>query len=256
MSEVATLTCQHVCKWYDASPVLLDVSLDVRPREFLCIVGPSGCGKTTLLRMMDGLITPDYGTIALDDKPITAPHPNISMVFQDFGLFPWKTVFRNVAFPLDLRHASRQEIEERVHWAINLVGLSGSEHRFPNQLSGGMRQRVGIARALVAQPQILLMDEPFASVDAQVREMLQEELLSIWSQVQQTVIFITHSIDEAITLADRVVVMGQKPGRVVETLPVEIERPRTVASVRHHPAYMSLRDEIWSLLRGSAASQN
>lgn len=252
MSDSVALQCQSVCKWFGSSAVLLDVNLDVYNHEFLCIVGPSGCGKTTLLRMMDGLITPDYGAITLNDTPITSPHPSISMVFQDFGLFPWKTVYHNVAFPLTIRRAPKAEVDSRVRWAVSLVGLAGAEEKYPQQLSGGMRQRVGLARALAAQPQILLMDEPFASVDAQVREMLQEELLRIWSEVRQTVVFITHSIDEAITLADRIVVMGQKPGRVVNTLQVDIERPRTVSSVRHHPSYAPLRDAIWDMLKSAA----
>lgn len=252
MATSLALRCQNVCKWFGSSAVLLDVNLDVRAREFLCIVGPSGCGKTTLLRMMDGLITPDYGTISLDGAPVTSPQPSIAMVFQDFGLFPWKTVYRNVAFPLTVRHAPQSEVNARVKWAIDLVGLAGSESKYPKQLSGGMRQRVGLARALAAQPEVLLMDEPFASVDAQVREMLQEELLRIWSEVKQTVVFITHSIDEAITLADRIIVMGQKPGRVVNTIDVDIERPRTVSSVRRHPSYAPLRDSIWTMLSSAA----
>lgn len=252
MVDSLALQCQNVCKWFGSSAILLDVNLDVRAGEFLCIVGPSGCGKTTLLRMMDGLITPDYGAITLDGAPITSPQPSISMVFQDFGLFPWKTVYNNVAFPLTLRHTPKAEAQERIKNAIQLVGLAGSESKYPKQLSGGMRQRVGLARALAAQPEVMLMDEPFASVDAQVREMLQEELLRIWSEVKQTVVFITHSIDEAITLADRIIVMGQRPGRVVSTIDVNIERPRTVSSVRRDPSYAPLRDSIWSMLTSAA----
>ncbi len=252
MADSIALRCQNVCKWFGSAAVLLDVNVDVRAGEFLCIVGPSGCGKTTLLRMMDGLLAPDYGTVTLDDVPVTSPKPSISMVFQDFGLFPWKTVYNNVAFPLTLRHTPRAEVDSRVRSAIQLVGLAGSESKYPKQLSGGMRQRVGLARALAAKPEVMLMDEPFASVDAQVREMLQEELLRIWSDVKQTVVFITHSIDEAITLADRIVVMGQRPGRVVSTVDVEIERPRTVSSVRRHPSYAPLRDSIWSMLTSAA----
>ena len=252
MADSVTLQCQNVCKWFGSSAVLLDVNLDVRSGEFLCIVGPSGCGKTTLLRMMDGLITPDYGTIALDGAVVTSPQPSISMVFQDFGLLPWKTVYNNVAFPLTLRRTPKAEAEARIRSAIQLVGLTGAEAKYPKQLSGGMRQRVGLARAIAAQPEVMLMDEPFASVDAQVREMLQEELLRIWSEVKQTVVFITHSIDEAITLADRIIVMGQRPGRVVSTIDVDIERPRTVSSVRRHPSYAPLRDTIWSMLTSAA----
>lgn len=243
------MRCSNLYKWYGNNPILQNADLSVRNHEFLCIVGPSGCGKTTLLRMIAGLIEIDHGDVKIDGATVTGPLPNVAMVFQHFGLFPWKTVFRNVAFPMELRHAPKEEIAKQVNWAIDLVGLKGAEQRYPMQLSGGMRQRAGLARALVSQPEILLMDEPFAAVDAQTREILQEELLRIWSKFRQTVVFITHSIDEALTLADRVIVMGTKPGRVVGDIPIDIERPRTISSVRHHPSYMPLRDEIWSLLR-------
>lgn len=249
MVATAKLTCSHLYKWYGAAPVLQDADLSVRDHEFLCIVGPSGCGKTTLLRMIAGLIEVDHGDIAIDGAKVTGPPRNVAMVFQHFGLFPWKTVVHNVAFPLQIRKTPKQEIDRLVYPAIELVGLKGSEHRYPWQLSGGMRQRVGLARALVCQPDILLMDEPFAAVDAQVREILQEELLNIWNRYRQTVVFITHSIDEAITLADRVIVMGAKPGRVVGEVEIGIERPRTISTVRHHENYLPLRDAIWSMLR-------
>lgn len=251
MIETAKVQCSSVYKWYGSTPILQNADLSVRNHEFLCIVGPSGCGKTTLLRMIAGLTEIDHGKIEIDGTTVNSPLPNVAMVFQHFGLFPWKTVFRNVAFPLDLRKVSKKEIHEKVHDAIELVGLKGSEQKYPWQLSGGMRQRVGLARALVSQPDILLMDEPFAAVDAQVREILQEELLRIWSNFRQTVVFITHSIDEAITLADRVVVMGAKPGRIVGEIQIDIERPRTISTVRRDPNYMYLRDSIWSMLRGN-----
>lgn len=255
MSEDEKLKCSSIYKWYDNNPILQNTNLSVKNHEFLCIVGPSGCGKTTLLRMMAGLIEVDHGDILIDGVTVTRPVPSVAMVFQHFGLFPWKTVFRNVAFPLDLRHTPKEEVAKRVNWAIELVGLKGAELRYPWQLSGGMRQRAGLARALVSQPDILLMDEPFAAVDAQVREILQEELLRIWSDFRQTVVFITHSIDEALTLADRVIVMGTKPGRVVGEIPVDIERPRTISSVRHHRNYMPLRDAVWSLLRNNSEEE-
>lgn len=251
MTETAKVQCSHVYKWYGTTSVLQDAVLSVRDHEFLCIVGPSGCGKTTLLRMMAGLTDVDHGDVLIDNVQVTKPPSNVAMVFQHFGLFPWKTVFRNVAFPLDIRNRDKAEINELVTWAVELVGLKGSETKYPWQLSGGMRQRVGLARALVYKPDILLMDEPFAAVDAQVREILQEELLNIWNKYRQTVVFITHSIDEAITLADRVVVMGTHPGRVVGDITIDIERPRTISTVRRHHSYMPLRDEIWSMLRNN-----
>lgn len=226
-----------------------DVNLAVGAREFLCIVGPSGCGKTTMLRMLNRLIEPDEGDVLLDGKVVTSPPATVAMVFQQFGLLPWKTIERNVSFPLEMAGVKGQERKERVLEAIRMVGLAGREKAYPSQLSGGMRQRVGLARALAARPEVLLMDEPFASVDAQTREILQEELLTIWSRERQTVIFITHSIDEAITLGDRIVIMGGRPGHVLEELPVKLERPRSITSVRRDPEYVRLREYIWDALR-------
>ncbi|HKI56734.1 MAG TPA: ABC transporter ATP-binding protein [Trueperaceae bacterium] len=248
----AKAAATHISKWYGDLEVLHDVSLEVYQHEFLCLLGPSGCGKTTLLRILDGLIRADDGTITLDGEVVTGPPANAAMVFQQFGLFPWKTVSQNVAFPMVLAGTPRQSIAEKVRWAVELVGLKGFEDAFPDNLSGGMRQRVGIARALAVGPDLLLMDEPFASVDAYTRELLQGELLSIWERFRQTVVFVTHSIDEAITLADRIVVMKTKPGEVYHTFDVPIERPRTVTAVRQHPEYGPLRETIWEdMLAGS-----
>ncbi len=242
----------HVSKWYGEFEALHDVSLDIYEHEFVCLLGPSGCGKTTLLRIIDGLIKADEGTIALDGTVIGGPPRQAAMVFQQFGLFPWKTVSQNVAFPMVIARTPQAQIDEKVRWAVDLVGLKGFEGAFPDNLSGGMRQRVGIARALAFGPDVLLMDEPFASVDAYTRELLQGELLSIWQRFRQTVVFVTHSIDEAITLADRIVVMKTRPGEVYSLYDVPIERPRSIASVRQHPAYEPLREKIWAdMLSGS-----
>ena len=246
------VVARHVSKWYGELEVLHDVSLEIYEREFVCLLGPSGCGKTTLLRILDGLIFADEGAIELDGKEIAGPPKQAAMVFQQFGLFPWKTVSQNVAFPMLLARTPRAEIDEKVKWAVELVGLKGFETAFPDNLSGGMRQRVGIARALAYGPEVLMMDEPFASVDAYTRELLQGELLSIWERFRQTVVFVTHSIDEAITLADRIVVMKTRPGEVYSTYDVPIERPRTIVTVRQHPAYEPLREKIWAdMLSGS-----
>lgn len=247
-ADTAAVQCENVCKWFGDLLVLRDVSLSVAANEFICIVGPSGSGKTTLLRMLNGLTAIDSGMITVGGRPVTSPRRDMAMVFQQFDLFPWKTVEKNVAFPLHLAHHSRATVRERVEWAVDLVGLAGFENRYPAQLSGGMRQRVGLARALVVRPSVLLLDEPFGAVDAQTRETLQEELLRIWSELRQTAIFITHSIDEAITLADRIIIMSARPGRVVATLRVEIPRPRTVEIVRRSPLYTPLREEIRRLL--------
>ena len=248
------IEAQHVYKWFPGGIVIEDVSLTVNSGEFLCVVGPSGCGKTTLLRMMAGLAEVDYGTLSVGGVPVTGPSSQVAVVFQHFGLFPWKTVHRNVALPLQLAKAGRDETERRVREVIATVGLAGHERKYPAQLSGGMKQRAGLARALAASPDVLLMDEPFAAVDAQVREVLQEDLLRLRDQVRQTIVFITHSIDEAITLGDRIVVMAARPGRIATEFTVPIERPRTIAQVRRHPEYEVLRERIWAELRQAPAA--
>jgi len=243
------IEAERIYKWFPGGLVLEDVSLTVRSGEFICIVGPSGCGKTTLLRMMAGLTEIDYGALSVGGIPVTGPSPKVAVVFQHFGLFPWKTVYRNVALPLQLARADKAETEQRVREVLATVGLTGHERKYPAQLSGGMKQRAGLARALAASPDVLLMDEPFAAVDAQVREVLQEDLLRLRDQLRQTIVFITHSIDEAITLGDRIVVMAARPGRIASEFSVQIDRPRTIAQVRRHPEYEGLREQIWADLR-------
>jgi NitT/TauT family transport system ATP-binding protein len=222
------LTLRNVTRTYDAEngsrEALENINLEVKPREFLCIVGPSGCGKTTLLRMIAGLDYPTSGEIILDGTPVQGPSPDRGMVFQEFSLFPWRTVLKNVEF--GLRIQGKRDVKRTAEHYIELVGLTGFEHSFPFQLSGGMKQRVAIARALATEPAILLMDEPFGSVDAQTRNVLQEELLEIWKRTKKTILFVTHSVDEAVYLADRVVVMSSRPGRIIEVVSVDIERPR------------------------------
>jgi NitT/TauT family transport system ATP-binding protein len=247
------ISCRNVYKWFPGGIVLEDVSLTVGSGEFVCILGPSGCGKTTLLRLMAGLAEIDHGEISIGGTPVAGPSPAVAVVFQHFGLFPWKTVYHNVALPLRLAHAGREETSQRVREVLAIVGLAGHEDKFPAQLSGGMKQRAGLARALAATPDVLLMDEPFAAVDAQVREILQEDLLRLRDRLQQTIVFITHSIDEAITLGDRIIVMASRPGRITQEFPVEIDHPRTIAQVRRHPGYEGLREQIWAKLRESPA---
>lgn len=243
------IRCTHLYKWFGQTQVIADLDLSIEHNEFVCVVGPSGCGKTTLLRMIAGLVEIDSGTVTIGGQDVTGPLAQVAVVFQHFGLFPWKTVSKNVALPLVASGIDKSEVGRRVSEAIALVGLKGTEDLYPAQLSGGMKQRVGLARSLALQPEVILLDEPFAAVDAQTREVLQEELLGLWSRYKQTAMFITHSIDEAITLADRVIVMGTKPGRIIEELVVPIPRPRTVASVRRHEAYAPLREQIWEYLR-------
>ena len=249
------IECESVYKWFPGGIVLEDVSLTVEAGQFVCIVGPSGCGKTTLLRMMAGLAEIDHGRVAIGGAAVTGPDPRVAVVFQHFGLFPWKSVYRNVALPLQLARVERTELDRRVSEAIRTVGLAGHERKYPAQLSGGMKQRAGLARALATAPDVLLMDEPFAAVDAQGREGPQEDLLALRDRLRQTIVFITHSIDEAITLGDRILVMATRPGRIVRDVSVPIDQPRTIAQVRRHPAYAGLREEIWGQLRQSAIDQ-
>lgn len=254
-ASVSDIRCSGLYKWYGDRLVLNNVSLHVNEHEFVCVVGPSGCGKTTLLRMTAGLSAVDHGSIKMAGEPIAGPSPKAAVVFQGFGLFPWKTVYENIALPLRVGRVSAGEIRDRVAAIISLVGLDGSAKRYPGQLSGGMRQRVGLARALVVRPSVILLDEPFASVDAQTREMLQEELIMLWESYKQTSLFITHSIDEALTLADRVIVFSSSPGEIVDEIMVPIPRPRSPANVRRHECYASLRERIRSELRQNVASQ-
>jgi len=226
-----------------------DLDLEVRGNESLCVVGPSGCGKTTLLRCLAGLIPPSEGAVYLDEQPVRTPSANVAMVFQHFGLFPWKTVFENVAYGLKLRGVPRAQWPGLVQPYLELVGLSGAEAMYPYQLSGGMQQRAGLARALVLNPDVLLMDEPFGSLDAQTRELLQEELARILEREQRTMVFITHSIDEAIVLGDRIVVMSTRPGRIREILDVDLPRPRDLQATRRSQRYLELRQHIWAELR-------
>src|SRR5439155_16624343 len=232
-----------------------NIELNVRSNELLCIVGPSGCGKTTLLRCIGGLLTPSSGQVLIDGEPIRSPRAGVAIVFQHFGLLPWKTVVDNVAFGLKIARLPREGVAERVNHYVQLVGLTGFENHYPYQLSGGMQQRVGLARALAVDPEVLLMDEPFASVDAQTREVLQEELLQILARDRKTMVFITHSIDEAIVLGDRVAVMTSHPGRVKEVLEVEFPRPRDPAWVRAQEGYTALRNYIWDELRPTLVDQ-
>jgi NitT/TauT family transport system ATP-binding protein len=231
-----------------------NLTLDFYDDEIACVVGPSGCGKTTLLRCIDGLLPLSDGQILLEGRPVRRPPEKVAVVFQHFGLFPWRSVYANAAYGLELAGAPRDRIGARVTAALKLVGLDGFTGHYPYQLSGGMQQRVGLARALAMDPDVLLMDEPFAALDAQTREILQEEMLRILEQERKTIVFVTHSIDEALVLGDRVVVLTARPGRVKETLAVPFGRPRKPAAVRTDPAFGELRGRVWDLLRAEIRS--
>jgi NitT/TauT family transport system ATP-binding protein len=222
------------------------ITLDVPARQFLAIVGPSGCGKSTLLRLADGLIAPDQGQVTIGGvQPV--PGPRIGLMFQNFRLIPWRNVSGNIAFALEGQGLSRAEISERVYAQLDQVGLLRWREHYPSQLSGGMRQRVALARALVGQPDVLLMDEPFASLDAQTRELMQEDLLSLWERHRPTVLFVTHSVDEALLLADRVIIMGA--GAILEDIAVGLPRPRGREATRQTAEFGALRAHLWTRIR-------
>jgi NitT/TauT family transport system ATP-binding protein len=231
---------------------LADFSLKVGGGRFVTVVGPSGCGKTTLLRMAAGLIPWDSGEIRLDGALLAGPNPKMSMVFQAIGLMPWKTIHANVSLGIQLQ-AHRRKLTAKemalVDAMLAMVGLKGFEHYYPHQLSGGMQQRVGLARALVRQPEILLMDEPFGALDAQTRAVLQDELLSLWGRVKSTVLFITHDLDEAIYLSDLVVIMARRPGRIKQVLEVKLPQPRYEYDARAEAEFARLRSIAWKSIK-------
>lgn len=235
---------------------LSPTNFEVGDQEFLMIVGPSGCGKSTLLHITAGLIAPTSGQVLLDGRPITRPGPDKALVFQNFSLFPWKTVQENVEFGLRINGIDKAERAERVRHYLRLAGLQGFEQHYPRQLSGGMQQRVAIARSFVMRPRVLLMDEPFAALDAQNRTIMQEELVKIWSEQRSAVLFITHSVEEAVYLADRILVMSRRPGHVKEVLDVnqvageQHWRHQPLNDVSRDPRFQDLRHRVWEAVRG------
>ncbi|HEY2136453.1 MAG TPA: ABC transporter ATP-binding protein [Xanthobacteraceae bacterium] len=245
---------RDICKVFagergrDDLEVLRDVRFDVQAGEFVSIIGPSGCGKTTLLRILHGLESATRGTVAVSGRRIEKPSPLSAMVFQQFNLFPWLTVAQNVAFGLEVAKIPPAETRERVARYVRLVGLEGFSAHYPHELSGGMQQRVGIARALALDPDVLLLDEPFGALDAITREQLQREISEILARSTKTVVFITHNMDEAIFFSDRILVMGSRPGRILEEVRVEMPRPREADAVRASRQYASMREHLWSLL--------
>ena len=227
---------------------LQNVDLDIKAGEFISIVGPSGCGKTTLLNLLAGFTQPTSGAVLKHGRPIRGPGPDRTMMFQDYALFPWLTVRDNIAFGLGAKQLSKAARDERADHFIDLVGLSGFADAYPSQLSGGMRQRVSIARALAPEPDAVLMDEPFAALDSLTRDQLQEELLRIWSRCRTTFVLITHNIDEAIYLGDRVVVVSRRPGRIRAVLSVPLPRPRDARIRTRHPVFLDLKQQVADLL--------
>ena len=230
---------------------LANVSLTVAAGTFVSFLGPSGCGKTTLLRIADGLLAPSEGEVWIDGKRVTGPAPDRAMVFQEFNLLPWRTARGNVEFPLEMQGVGRAQRAERASRALSRVGLEGFAAFYPHQLSGGMKQRVGLARALGVGPSYLFMDEPFGALDPQIREMMQIELMKLWDNDRKTVIFVTHSVDEAVFLSDRVVMFGTSPGRVVADLAIDLPRPRWEddEAIKTSAKFIQYRNDIWRLLK-------
>ena len=245
----------RLTRQYGERTVLEDVSFDVADGEAVSVVGPSGCGKTTLLRSIAGLALPTRGSVSVAGQEVTGPPEGVAVVFQHFGLFPWKTVFGNVAYGLTVAGVRRRDAEPRVRQLISLVGLDGFEKAYPYQLSGGMQQRAGLARALAIEPRVLIMDEPFASLDAQTRDLLQLELLRIWEQRPAAMVFVTHSIDEAVLVGDRIVILGGRPGRVRDIVDVGIGRPRD-RGVLDSERFRVVRDYVWTTVMQSPGGQD
>jgi len=246
---------RHEYRPANGKPVLAldDISLDVRPREFLALLGPSGCGKSTLLYLMGGFIPLQGGSIRFDGKEVVAPGPDRGVVFQNFALFPWKTVRKNVLYGLEKKRLPREERERIAQRYIDLVHLTGFEDAYPSQLSGGMKQRVAIARTLAINPTTLLMDEPFGALDAQTRIIMQEELLSIWNSSPVTVVFVTHDVREAVLLADRVAIMSARPGRIKEVVDTKFA-PAPMTELLRSQEFNDMTDRIWNLVRDEAVA--
>ena len=230
---------------------LVDVNLDIQDQEFVCMVGPSGCGKTTLLRIIAGLETPTTGEVTVDGSAVIGPDPKRGMVFQEYSLFPWRRVIDNVAFGLEMKGVGKEERRKTADHYIDMVGLSQFRNAYPFELSGGMRQRVAIARALANDPDVLLMDEPFGALDAQTRNRMQRELLSLWAETKQTIVFVTHSVDEAVYLADRIVVLSQRPGTVREIISIPWSRPRDRTSAE----FAEVRRRVLDMINETETSQ-
>jgi NitT/TauT family transport system ATP-binding protein len=254
---MATIEISHLSKIFkDAKrkadvTALDDINLEVAKNQFLCLLGPSGCGKSTLLNMIAGFEKPSSGTVTVDDQQIAAPGSDRGVVFQQANLMPWLPIWENVAFHLLLRGGQKGERRAIAQRFIDMVGLTGFENHYPSELSGGMNQRVGIARALLMNPQVILMDEPFGSLDEQTRMDMQNELVRIWQQHQGTIVFVTHGIDEALTLGTHVAVMSARPGRIREIIPIELSRPRDITS----PQFNETKRHILGLLRSERANQ-
>ncbi|EHK53065.1 ABC transporter ATP-binding protein [Allomesorhizobium alhagi] len=241
----------HFGRGHDAHPAVMETTLDIAPGEFVCLLGPSGCGKSTLLNSMAGYVKPSSGTVLVDGEAVSGPGPDRGMVFQQYSLFPWKTIRDNIGFGPKLAGRGYAETDSVANTFLEMIGLTKFADKYPAELSGGMQQRVGIARALANYPSVLLMDEPFGALDAQTRLMMQESLLATWSAFSTTVVFVTHDVDEAVFLADRVLIMSAGPGAIIADLRVPLDRPRA-ADMATTPQFMQLKKQCLDLIRAES----
>lgn len=231
-----------------ATRVLDGISFSVPEGSFTSVVGPSGCGKTTLVRILAGLLIPTHGQVRVDGQPIAGPSPQRTVIFQDYGLFEWKTVFENVEFGLKAKGLPKEQRRQIAKQYIEMVHLTGAEHKYPNELSGGMKQRAAVARALAVEPECVLMDEPFAALDSQTRRLVLEEVLEVWEKTRKTILLITHNVEEALFLSDRVLVLSKLPARIILDLPVDLPRPRS-SDLRSDLVFRAMADRLWQTLR-------
>jgi NitT/TauT family transport system ATP-binding protein len=253
--EVHSLSKTYRQMGGETTTAIAEISCKVEPREFVSFVGPSGCGKTTLLMTIAGLIAPSSGQVTVHGREVSGPPPNLVLVFQDFNksLFAWRSVLGNVRFGLEARGNHSRQAEVKARSLIDLVGLKGFERHYPWELSGGMQQRVAIARALAYEPEVLLMDEPFGSLDALTRLELEDTLLKLWQELSTTILFITHDIEEAIYLSDRILLLSQRPSQIVEELPIDFARPRNQVATRAEARFMEIRNRIYQRIRNEGA---
>lgn len=249
MINVQGIEHRYTTKTGGETLALSDVNINIEDNKFITLLGPSGCGKTTLMRIIGGLVDPTAGQVTIDGHAVKGPSEDCAVVFQNFALMPWATIRENVAFGLELKGVSKAERFAEADKQIETVGLKGFEDKFPKELSGGMQQRVGLARALAVNTPILLMDEPFGALDQQTRRYMQEELINIWEEHRKTVVFVTHDMEEAVLLADQVVLMSARPGRIEEVIDVDIDRPRNAEEVERMPRFIELKEYLWHRLR-------
>ncbi|SFS11193.1 NitT/TauT family transport system ATP-binding protein [Agrococcus baldri] len=249
MISIKDVSHRYTAKGREETVALSNVNLEIEDNEFVTIIGPSGCGKTTLMRAVGGLVQPTEGEITIDGQRVTGPHQQAAVVFQNFALLPWASILDNVAFGLELQGMGKADRIAKAEQYIKRVGLSGFERKYPRELSGGMQQRVGLARALAVETPILLMDEPFGALDQQTRRYMQEELIQIWEGDRRTVIFVTHDMEEAVLLGDKVVLMSARPGKIEEVIDVDIARPRDPEAVERSEVFAEKKEYLWRRLR-------